>query len=188
MSSRCLSGASLILIAAYALAGCQREARESRSKPLPESAPAVSVSQLYPGQPPPPSHDPRGKSYEENAYHISQGGRLFRWYNCNGCHANGGGGMGPPLMDDQWRYGGEMDQIFASIAQGRPNGMPSFGSKVPPDQIWQLAAYVRTLSGQAPSGAEPSRRDAIKSISPRNQVTPERPVTSDPGSGQVPLP
>ena len=34
-----------------------------------------------------------------------QGKRLFSWYNCIGCHANGGGGIGPPLMDDEWIYG-----------------------------------------------------------------------------------
>ena len=190
MSSRCPSGASLLVIGACAaaLAGCQREAREARGKPLPETGPTVATSQLFPGESPPPPRDPRGKAYEQNAYQVSQGSRLFRWYNCNGCHANGGGGMGPPLMDDQWRYCGEIEQVYASIAQGRPNGMPSFGAKVPADQIWQLAAYVRSLSGQPPSGAETSRRDAMQGPSPRNQVTPERPVTSDPGSGQVPQP
>jgi cytochrome c oxidase cbb3-type subunit 3 len=53
-------------------------------------------------------------------------------------------------MDGQWRYGGRVAQIHASIAQGRPNGMPSFAGKIPDDQIWQIAAYVRTLSGNAP--------------------------------------
>ena len=30
---------------------------------------------------------------EQNAYAIAQGKRLFSWYNCVGCHANGGGGI-----------------------------------------------------------------------------------------------
>ena len=30
-------------------------------------------------------------------------------------------------MDDKWIYGYEPEQIFATISQGRPNGMPAFG-------------------------------------------------------------
>jgi cytochrome c oxidase cbb3-type subunit 3 len=178
----------LAALAALALTACQRESREPRGAPLPETSPKVTVTDLYPGQPSPPTPDPRGKSYEGNAYHVSQGSRLFRWYNCNGCHANGGGGMGPPLMDDQWRYGGSIDQIYSTIAQGRPNGMPSFGAKVPSSQIWELAAYVRSLSGNAPSNAEFSRRDAMTNISPRSQTRPETPKTQNPAATQVPSP
>ena len=67
--------------------------------------------------------------------------------NCTGCHAHGGGAIGPPLMDDSWIYGSHPDQIFATIVEGRPNGMPSFRGKLPDYEIWQLAAYVRSLSG-----------------------------------------
>ncbi len=35
---------------------------------------------------------------------------------------------GPPLMDDEWRYGGRIDQTAATIAEGRPNGMPRGGA------------------------------------------------------------
>lgn len=68
--------------------------------------------------------------------------------NCVGCHAHGGGAMGPALMDDEWRYGGSMTAIVATIDQGRPNGMPSWRGKLTPQQMWQLAAYVRSLSAQ----------------------------------------
>src|SRR5690348_16298225 len=64
--------------------------------------------------------------YEQNAYAVSQGKNLFRTFNCSGCHSQGGGGMGPPLMDGRWRYGGEPQDIFAIITGGRPNGMPAF--------------------------------------------------------------
>ena len=60
--------------------------------------------------------------------------------------------MGPPLMDQQWIYGGRLDQIYASIVQGRPNGMPSWARKIPDAQIWEIAAFVKSLSG--PSAAE----------------------------------
>jgi cytochrome c oxidase cbb3-type subunit III len=66
--------------------------------------------------------------------------------NCTGCHFNGGGGMGPALISGHWRYGGRIEQIYESIAQGRPNGMPSWQFVLGPTQIWDLAAYVKSLS------------------------------------------
>src|SRR5439155_5182647 len=112
-------------------------------------------------------------AYEMNAYALSEGKRLFSAYNCSGCHANGGGGMGPALMDDEWAYGYEADQIYSSILQGRPNGMPSFRGKVPDQQIWELVAYVRSLSGLAPKDAAPGRGDHMNGKPPEN-ATPRR--------------
>jgi cytochrome c oxidase cbb3-type subunit 3 len=172
----------------FAMASCQRETRDVRGDDAPKRGQVPAVTTLVPGQPVAAAPDAEAEALNGNAYQIAQGSRLFRWYNCNGCHANGGGGMGPPLMDDQWRYGGSMEEIYASIAQGRPNGMPAFGTKLPSPQIWQLAAYVRTLSGNAPAAAKSTRRDAMTSVPPRSQTTPEAPVAADPAAGQVPQP
>jgi cytochrome c oxidase cbb3-type subunit 3 len=96
--------------------------------------------------------------YEGNSDAIAQGRALFDAMNCSGCHASkGGGGMGPPLSDKVWIYGGEPAQIYMTIVQGRPNGMPSFGSALPPEAIWKLVSYVRTLSE---SSAEPKTAHA----------------------------
>ena len=89
--------------------------------------------------------------YEGDAQSIAQGRELFRAMNCVGCHAaEGGGGMGPPLSDKTWIYGGEPAQIYLTIVQGRPNGMPSFANALPPDQVWKLVSYVRSLSHTPP--------------------------------------
>ena len=116
--------------------------------------------------------------YGDNAYAVSQGQQLFNFYNCNGCHSNGGGGMGPPLMDDEWLYGSEPNQIFASIAQGRPNGMPSWKYRLNNKQIWQLVAYVRSLSGLTPKGARPAHSDHMMMTSPPNQTPNAKPKNS----------
>ena len=85
--------------------------------------------------------------YEGNSAAIAQGRQLFKSMNCNGCHApQGAGGMGPALSDAEWIYGSEPAQIFLTVVQGRPNGMPSFARALPEDDIWKLVAYVRTLS------------------------------------------
>lgn len=87
--------------------------------------------------------------------------------------------MGPPLMDDEWRYGGRIDQIAASIAEGRPNGMPMWRGKLTADQIWQLSAYVRSLSGQVRKDAVPSRGDEVSNTEPLTQTKRETLTQSD---------
>lgn len=61
--------------------------------------------------------------------------------------------MGPSLRDATWIYGNRPDQIFDTIAQGRSNGMPAWGTKIPEDQIWQLVTYIKSLG--TPQEPEP---------------------------------
>lgn len=85
--------------------------------------------------------------YEGDSNAIAQGRMLYSAMNCIGCHApEGGGGMGPPLSDNAWIYGSDPAQVYLTIVQGRPNGMPSFSKALPPNAIWQLVSYVRSLS------------------------------------------
>jgi cytochrome c oxidase cbb3-type subunit 3 len=166
------------------LAGCERENRNLAGGA--ETGPSsVAVSELRPGPPsPPPPEDPRAQAYEGNATHIANGQRDFQQFNCAGCHFNGGGGIGPALMDDKWRYGSRIDQVYASIAQGRPNGMPSFKGVIPDEQIWELAAYVVALSGNGDKLAEPSRTEDMRTIPPLNNLD-RQPPKSDPAATKV---
>ena len=172
--------ASTLVIAAVgiALAACDREERHSRSKPLGETVPAgASPETIWPGTTTGPSPDPRAKLYDNNAPAIAEGQFLYTRMNCVGCHSHGGGGMGPALMDDEWRYGGRIDQIATSIAVGRPNGMPAWRAKLTDDQIWKLAAYVRTLSGLPGKDAVSSRSESMsagtpQSLTPHGQAKP----------------
>jgi cytochrome c oxidase cbb3-type subunit III len=116
--------------------------------------------------------------YSENAYAVNDGKRLYSAYNCVGCHAHGGGGMGPPLMDDRWIYGSEPQNIYATIVQGRPNGMPSFRGKVPDPQVWQLVAYVRALGGLARKDVAPGRNDDMTPHPSEQSLPPQTPVPS----------
>ena len=69
--------------------------------------------------------------------------------------------MGVALMDDKWRYGGRIDQIAASIVEGRPNGMPAWRGRLTVQQVWQLAAFVRTLSGHENMDAVSARAPSV---------------------------
>ena len=152
-----IAGVATLLATIATLTACDREQRRFREFPPSTSPSAVRVSALQPGTPQDTAHV-RGP-YDDIAYEVSEGQRLFGWYNCVGCHANGGGGMGPALMDEKWIYGSAPEQIFNTIVQGRPNGMPSFAGKIPTSQVWQLVAYVRSLSAQNSTGARSSRAD-----------------------------
>jgi cytochrome c oxidase cbb3-type subunit III len=108
--------------------------------------------------------------YYRNAWAMSEGARLYNQMNCVGCHAQGGGGMGPPLMDGKWLYGEREGDIFETIAHGRDDGMPAYAGRLTDQQIWQLVAYVRSLSGLAPMDASPSRNDHMAVRPPPNRM------------------
>lgn len=172
MSSRFRASFLLIGAVALALGACDREEHHSRAKPIGETVPAgESAPTIFPGNSNPPPLDMRASLYDNNANAISKGQQLYLQMNCVGCHSHGGGGMGPPLMDDQWRYGGRIDQIATTIAEGRPNGMPSWRGKLTDDQIWDLAAYVRSLSGLPSKDAVSSRSESMSAGTPQT-LTP----------------
>jgi cytochrome c oxidase cbb3-type subunit 3 len=163
-----------VLVLVLAVVGCERESRRFNENP--SSPDGIKLSPLQPG-PTLVVNKIRGP-YDYNAYGISEGKILFSQFNCSGCHAHGGGGMGPPLMDAEWIYGSEPGNIFATIAQGRPGGMPAFRERLSNDQIWRLVAYVRSMSGLLSKDAEPTRDDAM-SYRPSEQRTPKaKPRTS----------
>jgi cytochrome c oxidase cbb3-type subunit 3 len=180
MSSRFRNKLAVLGLAALALAGCRREVRHETGKAPVLPVPAMaSPDTIFPGTHPPPL-DPRAKAYENNAQAIAQGQQLYLWMNCVGCHSHGGGGMGPALMDDEWRYGGRIDQIASSIAEGRPNGMPSWRLRLTDEQIWQLAAYVQSLSGHIRKDAVGARTDTMANTPPQTQrpAHPMKPADS----------
>lgn len=183
MSSRCLRPEIVALAVVAGLIGaCEREDRQSRGDPLPESGPAENVmTTIRAGDPtsPPPGPDPRAGRYEGNALEVSEGQRLFRWFNCSGCHAHGGGGSGPALMDAHWRYGGRFEQIYATILEGRPNGMPSFRGRITEEQGYQLAAYVRSLSGNVSKDIPAARPDEMSATPPATRTAPQPPEGGD---------
>ncbi|HXG92893.1 MAG TPA: c-type cytochrome [Blastocatellia bacterium] len=163
------------IITALAFVSCEREKRQFKTTP-PSSPPNTPVRQteLQPG--PHVAQPQVVNPYEGNAYAMSEGKTLFEWFNCVGCHAHGGGAIGPALMDEKWIYGASPQNLYDTIAEGRPNGMPAFGDKLSSDQIWKLVAYVRSLAGQTPKDASPSRSDHMN-MKPSEQEMPQQPLT-----------
>lgn len=158
------------------LAACGRDEPERVAAP-PAGGPVAGVPgevHIVPG----PAYArgiPVENPYAGDAAAEAEGERLYRWYNCAGCHgALGGGGMGPPLRDDDWIYGGDAVSIFESIMEGRPEGMPTWQGKLPDDQGWKIVAFIQTLG---------TEREPEPALRPPEDRSPAAGSSSgDPGS------
>ena len=176
MNPRC---ALSIALCAFVAAACQREFRPFQDLAVASARTQQPVlSPLFPGGQPPA--EPNQSPFQQNAYGTAEGKRLFDQYNCSGCHAHGGGGIGPALMDDKWIYGSEPGNIFASIVEGRPNGMPAWRNKIADQQVWELVAYVQSMSGHEAIDVLPSRSDHMRSATPENARPAQTPVQTHP--------
>jgi cytochrome c oxidase cbb3-type subunit III len=160
---------SLLLLVSLLGSACRREQRRFSEPP--------EASQLRPDPLHASQRDQQDlERYAKDAWAISEGQRLYSQMNCAGCHSHGGGGaMGPPLMDSQWLYGSELVDIERTILAGSARGMPSFKDRLSRQQVWQLVAYVRSLSGHAPSAAAPVRDDHMAVRPPPSRTKPEPP-------------
>lgn len=90
--------------------------------------------------------------YANDMAAIKAGHETFVSMNCAACHGYDlKGGMGPDLTDTYWRYGGSPADIYKSIFEGRPQGMPAWGRSIPPEYIWKLVAYIQSKGGSYPA-------------------------------------
>ena len=149
-----LAGCSLALALALGTQAC----RDSRAQEPPRAARQAAGAQdlagrfvshaahIQPGMVKPFAGLALKNPHEGDARAIETGGKLFVAYNCIDCHGAGGSGaMGPSLADGRWHFGGQPAEVFESIYQGRPEGMPAWGSLISEDQVWLLVSYVRSL-------------------------------------------
>ena len=167
MKTQAAVGTALVVTSSLLLQGCVRDSSAQvadRATRTIAQAPAASaaataggqdlagrfvshVDHIQPGNVPRPAGLQLRNPYEGNTQAVATGAKLFVAYNCIDCHgADGSGAMGPSLADGRWHFGGTSSEVFESIYQGRPEGMPAWGSLIAPDQIWMLTAYVRSLS------------------------------------------
>lgn len=155
--------ADVIVLAALAAAACvkQGDAAEAREPEIvrrqqqqqpqqPAAAPTVTLIQhpdnIQPGLTLRGGFAQLTNPFEGDRGKIKEGGALFVSYNCMDCHgADGSGAMGPSLADGRWHFGGTAGEVYQSIFEGRPEGMPAWGGRIPDDQIWRLVAYVQSL-------------------------------------------
>jgi cytochrome c oxidase cbb3-type subunit 3 len=58
--------------------------------------------------------------------------------------------------------------------------MPAFAGRMPEDQAWQLAAYVRSMSGQLRTDVAPGRSDGFSGPLPESRRNDEKPRAEAP--------
>lgn len=96
---------------------------------------------------------------ELEGYAKSAGAAVFRTW-CAQCHGSGAAGVQasgyPNLLDDDWLWGGTVEEIHATISHGirnetdddaRYSEMPAFGELLEEEEIVQVVNYVQSLSG-----------------------------------------
>jgi len=93
-------------------------------------------------------------------YSVNAGRAVFQTW-CAQCHGSGAAGVQasgyPNLLDDDWLWGGTLEDIHLTVTHGirneqdddaRWSEMPAFGEILEPEQIPQVVSYVRKLSNQ----------------------------------------
>ena len=92
-------------------------------------------------------------------YATSSGAAVFRTW-CSQCHGSGAAGVQasgyPNLLDDDWLWGGDIENIHLTIAHGirneedldsRYSQMPAYGEIFEEEEILSVVQYVKSLSG-----------------------------------------
>jgi len=100
---------------------------------------------------------------ELQRFAVNAGAAVFRAH-CSQCHGAGAAGVVgagfPNLLDDEWMWGGTLDDIELTVTYGIRNDefpdarwseMPSFGRDelLTPEEIDQVVNHVLNISGQA---------------------------------------
>ncbi len=99
-----------------------------------------------------------GDNEELYHYAIQSGASVFRT-NCSQCHGSGAAGAKgyPNLLDDDWLWGGTIDEIAYTVENGirneqsddaRYSQMPAFGEILPDEEIAAVVEHVLAISGQ----------------------------------------
>lgn len=166
---------SAAALTAFLLCGCGADKYPANEAASAGPALTAPIAPIGPDPGAGPGEGFTHKPSMDNPYEGSQtareeGRQLFLEMNCYGCHGgHAGGGMGPSLRDPHWIYGSTPVAIYSSIAQGRANGMPAWGLRLPRSEVWKLVSYIRSLGTEleplpptpAPAAAPPDAAPQI---------------------------
>jgi len=143
MTRSYLVSGAVILAELAGLAGCQGSSQKEEGKQAGPVATAAAGGKRA-------STNPFSKSVDA----VLEGRKLYLTYGCAGCHGmGGGGGMGKPLIDDEWRFGSDDPTLFKLIRGEIPNQtMPNtIGKSLTDDEVWKVLIYVRSTYAGDPA-------------------------------------
>ena len=134
---------SYLVCGALVLAGCQSNSHKDEGANG-EVAPKVVM----------PADPSAGNPFAKSADAVIDGRKIYLKYGCAGCHGmGGGGGMGKPLIDDEWKFGSDDATLFHLIRGEIPNQtMPNaIGKTMTDEEVWKVLIYVRSVYAGDPS-------------------------------------
>jgi cytochrome c oxidase cbb3-type subunit 3 len=90
--------------------------------------------------------------FDESPAALAAGKSIYET-NCVACHAaDGGGGVGPNLVDDYWLHGGAIKDVFTVVKYGVvEKGMVPWEDQLSPEQIQQVSSFILSLKGTTPA-------------------------------------
>src|SRR5690349_194529 len=133
---------SYLLCAVLAFAACKGDAKSEGKKET--SAKVAAAAPSANG----------GNPYSTTVDAVLEGRAIYLKNGCAGCHGmGGGGGMGKPLIDDEWKFGSDDKTLFKLIRGEIPNQtMPNaIGKAMTDDEIWKVLVYVRSVYAGDPA-------------------------------------
>jgi cytochrome c oxidase cbb3-type subunit 3 len=92
---------------------------------------------------------------------LKAGKKIFE-ANCVACHmADGGGGIGPNLTDENWILGGGIKNVFKTISEGGRDGkgMVAWKQSLKPAEMAQVSSYLLQFQGTTPANPKASEGD-----------------------------
>jgi len=116
-----------------------------------------------------------------DAADISAGKGIYEG-NCVACHmADGGGGIGPNLTDQNWILGGGIKNVFSTISEGGRDGkgMIAWKQNLKPVEIAQVASYVLSFQGTTPANPKAPEGDIWVDHNASMQETPAETITPE---------
>ena len=116
-----------------------------------------------------------------DASDLNAGKTIFE-SNCVACHmADGGGGIGPNLTDQNWILGGGIKNVFHTISEGGRDGkgMIAWKQNLKPVEIAQVASYVLTFEGTTAANPKAAEGDIWVDPNAAEPVTPEKETSTE---------
>jgi len=124
-----------LVCAALIVVGCKGSSAKDEGA---KAGPAASAK----------STETSGNPFAKSAEAVVEGRKIFLKYGCAGCHGmGGGGGMGKPLNDDEWKFGSDDQTLFKLVRGEIPQQtMPNtIGKSLTDDEVWKVLLYVRSV-------------------------------------------
>ena len=110
-----------------------------------------------------------------DASDLSAGKAIYE-VNCVACHmADGGGGIGPNLTDNNWILGGGIKNVFNTISEGGRDGkgMVAWKQILKPAEMAQVASYLLTFEGTTAANPKAAEGDIwINPDAPKEETVP----------------